>query len=160
MKYVAYLAFAIFMSGCSTVPPKILDTDIYTVEVSKDGNEVSRSKVTVYLNNEGTDRASVRFEASFYQSPSHINRLYIWDENVPVLRDVLKRAANNSIRLDDISKPYDFGVHKGAVKPIKTAAGQYITVLTQEGIFVFPISEIPEILAVLDSLEQAAVRKK
>ncbi len=147
MKYFMYLIFAFIISGCTTTPPKILDSDIHAVKLSEDGQETSNVKI--YLYDEGTAWASVRFEVSFISSPRITNYLYIKNNIIPELRSVFQRLGSNAT-------PAKYEVDKGKITLFKDNTEQHVVVFTSYDILVFPVSEVPKIIAILDRLEQAA----
>lgn len=156
MKHLIYLLIVVLIFGCSANPPKILETDIYTVEISEEGQEVLRAKVTVYLSNDGAKNASMRFEAASASPLKQKNLLYIWNNNIPELRNALQKIRSNDYSADDMLSTYQFGRDQGFIRQINTESAKYVTLFTIEGSFAFPLTEVPKIMSLLDKLEQAA----
>jgi hypothetical protein len=137
--------------GCASTS-RVLDNDLKVAEITN-GQETSQSNVGVYLNNEGTDRVSIRFKTQYLSAPKKIHRLYIFNEDVPELKRVIGHVQNNTLSLEDMIKPFNFGRDKGMVRQMKTKSGNYLTITTIEGAYKFPVSSLPSLLAILAELK-------
>ena len=155
-KFACYLAVAMLV-GCASTS-RIIDTDLNVAELTN-GVEVSQTKVSVYLNNEGTDRASVRFETQYKSEPNRIHRLYVFDEDVPALKLLLTKVMKDELTVDDMSAPVSFGRDQGIFGQTKVAGQDYVRINTVEGSYLFPESSIPNLIDVLEQLQKAAITK-
>lgn len=155
-KIVCCLAFAVLV-GCSATS-RTIESDMMVAELNN-GTELSQSKVSVYLNNEGTDRASVRFETQYKSDPKRVHRLYIFDEDVPALKSLLVKVQNDEITVDDMLKPINFGRDTGIFGQTKTDNKEYVRISTVEGSYLFPESSIPSLIAILNQLQDASKTK-
>ncbi|KZN57986.1 hypothetical protein N473_26540 [Pseudoalteromonas luteoviolacea CPMOR-1] len=155
-KLVCYLAVALIV-GCSSTS-RMIDSNIDVAELNN-GTELSQSKVTIYLNNEGTDRASVRFETRYQSEPNRVHRLYIFDEDVPALKLLLTKVLKDELTVQDMLEPVSFGRDKGMFGQTKAGDKEYVRINTVEGSYLFPESSIPNLINVLNQLQDAAKRK-
>jgi len=154
MKKIFSCLALVLLVGCSSTS-RIIESDITVAELSN-GSEVSQSKVSIYLNNEGTERASVRFEARYKSDPKRVHRLYIFDEDVPALKSLLMKVQNDELTVDDMLKPVNFGRDKGIFGQTKAENKEYIRINTVEGAYLFPESSIPNLIAILSQLQEAS----
>jgi hypothetical protein len=159
MKYLALLAFLIISSPCFAGSATNIAVGIVSVDMDRSGSEISRENIKVYLNNEGKPKASLRFEV-VYPSSKTVNKLYIWAENASSFRERLLAISEGELAPTEFLKTIKFGVDQGMVRPTEVNNKKYVHILTAEGVFLFPEEYIPEIIALLDTLEKAAIPKK
>jgi uncharacterized protein YcfL len=152
-KIVCCLAFSLLV-GCSATS-RTIESDITVAELNN-GTELSQSKVSVYINNEGTDRASIRFETQYKSDPKKVHRLYIFDEDVPAIKSLLVKVQNDQLTVDDMLKPVNFGRDKGIFGQTKTGNKEYVMINTVEGYYLFPESSIPNLITILSQLQEAS----
>lgn len=157
---IIYFVLLTFLSSYSLAAPKNpIDSDIRAVEMNRSGEELSRQKVTVFLNNKGKPKASIRLEVEYPSAPNAVNRLHIWAKNVPVLRERLVGITEGKLAYEVYMTPIEFGVDKGWVKPLESNGKKYISLLTTEGSFVFAQEDIAQLLSLLDVLEKSITDK-
>ncbi|QSX36540.1 hypothetical protein [Shewanella sedimentimangrovi] len=152
-KIIMALAFALTV-GCSSTY-RVIESDINTAEISN-GIESSQSSVAIYLHNEGTESASIRFETRYKSNPKQVHRLYVFDQDVPKLKEMLAKFQEQKLTVEDMSNPLSFGHDKGIFGETRADGKRYVRILTVEGAYLFPESSIPSLINVLTKLELAA----
>lgn len=152
-KIVSCLALA-FVVGCSSTS-RLIENDIAVAELNN-GSETSQSNVSIYLHNEGTKKASVRFETRYKSDPNKVHRLYIFDEDVPALKTLLIKVQNDQLKVEDMLKPVNFGRDKGVFGQTNANNKKYVRINTFEGAYLFPESSIPNLISILNQLQEAS----
>jgi hypothetical protein len=89
-----------------------------------------------------------------------VNKLYIWDENVPNFRERLLLIEKGFVTLIEFDTPIQFGIDRGVVKPVKINNRTHVYIFTVGGIFIFSNEEIKKLIYLLDQLEKAGMPEK
>ncbi|MBN23669.1 MAG: hypothetical protein CL578_01290 [Alteromonadaceae bacterium] len=157
MKKIMFCLAVLLVVGCASTSRPI-DNKINVAELIG-GVESSQSNVTVYLNNEGTDRASVRFETRYNSAPKRIHKLYIFDEDAPKLKELLTKFQKNELTVDDMLTPLNFGRDKGIFGETKADGKRYVRINTVEGSYLFTESSTSNLIGILEQLQRAGKNK-
>lgn len=157
MVRVLYILVFVLLSGCASTSRPVASNIV--VAEYKENREVSRSNVQTFILNEGTERASVLLKATYASRPNEIHQLLIKDADIPVIKEKLTKALNNTIRLRDMTELVKFGNTSGEFLQITAGEHKYISIRTPYGHMKFPNSVIPDLLEVMEKFQSESIVK-